>query len=590
MHRSYAPRHTARAAPSIATSGRETGSEVEAALGPGWASPVTTPLAPPSAPSLRQLAGWCRAWLRDHPVTALATVLVGGAFSYAWNVWLIAALYRGPHRVPVGSAATGSRNFIYGGLFWALCGMLIFGLASYWHAVGTRRFFTELQGLPLALGGLIHRDHAARVHLLWGAALAMLLAVALSPAVGLVVAIGLLTIAPGFIGSIVSAFLARAWSRLTARFSPTRRAKIAGATGVTVGTIGSAGALVAAFLIPSTAIKLIVVAVLAVLALTLSRIGPPSTGALLVALGPLLFLAWVSTASQAFADTGASPDCPCTAGLSCMADPATLINSLVGAVSGGLGALAGALAGAAAAAADASGGVGVSAPAATAAQSPSGGGVSDPPPGPTPAGPATGAPPTGPGTGAPPGDAPSATQSADDADKAARRADLERQHKLDEAAAQSLNQASTGWGYLYNAAWFVSKGADTAVNVLSNFTGPAGRAVNYAYGAVKDTAGGIAEGQSASQIGWHVVADTSLTFMYNQIPCNVPTYGVGPKAPVSSLISAAQQAEHPLAEQAAKAGLQYSAPRVGVAVGVAKGMGNELTGEAESHVIDQGYE
>ena len=581
VHRPHAPRHTARGAPIFTTGGRETGSEVEAALGPGWASAVTMPLAPPSAPSLRQLAGWCLGWLRGHPVTALATVLVGGAFSYAWNVWLIAALYRGPYRVPVGSAATGSRNFIYGALFWALCGMLIFGLASYWHGVGTRRFFTELQGLPLALGGLIRRDHAARVHLLWGAALAMLLAIALSPAVGLVVAIGLLTIAPGFIGSIVSAFLARAWSRLTARFSPTRRAKIAGATGVTVGTIGSAGALVAAFLIPSTAIKLIVVAVLAVLALTLSRMGPPSTGALLGALGPLLFLAWVSTASQAFADAGGSPDCPCTAGLSCMADPATLINSLVGAVSGAFGALAGVLGGAAAAAADASGGVGASAPAATAAQSPSGGGVSDPPQEPAPAGPAT---------GAPPGDAQSATQSADDADKAARRVELERQHKLDEAAAQSLNQASTGWGYLYNAAWFVSKGADTAVNVLSNFTGPAGRAVNYAYGAVKDTAGGIAEGQSASQIGWHVVADTSLTFMYNQIPCNVPTYGVGPKAPVSSLISAAQQAEHPLAEQAAKAGLQYSAPQVGVAVGVAKGMGNELTGEAESHVIDQGYE
>jgi hypothetical protein len=111
--------------------------------------------------------------------------------------------------VPVGAPATGSRNFIYGGLFWALCGMLIFGLASYWHAVGTRRFFTELQGLPHALGGLIRRDDSARVHLLWGAALAMLLAAVLSQSGGLVLAIGLLTVAPGVLGSILLAFLVR---------------------------------------------------------------------------------------------------------------------------------------------------------------------------------------------------------------------------------------------------------------------------------------------------------------------------------------------------------------------------------------------
>src|SRR5438270_35295 len=83
---------------------------------------------------------------------------------------------------------------------------------------------------------------------------------------------------------------------------PARRAKVAGITGAAVGMIGSAGALVAAFLIPSTGIKLIVVVVLAALALALARVGPPSTGALLAALGTLLVLSWVANAAHAFAD------------------------------------------------------------------------------------------------------------------------------------------------------------------------------------------------------------------------------------------------------------------------------------------------
>jgi hypothetical protein len=696
VHRSRPPRHT-RAAPIFAARGRETEGGTERLLGTAWGSAMTAPRTAAAVPSLRQVAGWSLAWLRGHPVNILTSVVVGGAFSYAWNVWLIAMLYRGSHRVPVGAPATGSRNFIYGGLFWALCGMLIFGLASYWHGVGTRRFFSELQGLPQALGGLIRRDHTARVHLLWGAALAMLLAVVLSPSLGLVLAIGLLTVAPGLIGSIVAAFLAQVWSRLMAPFSPTGRTKVGGLTGTTVGMIGSAAALVAAFLIHDTIIKLVAVAVLAALALALSRVEPPSTGALLAALGALFVLAWVANAANASADTGGSPDCPCTAGLSCMADPAALSNSLVGALAGGLGGLAGAVGGALASAAGAFGGASAASGgdvdsrvvsgdealqalwAATHPGQPydpnaplypaaggfppgiSGGGYSThpdgsidpnkpvalvvdwphpttpptdqwlnppqggfdgkdlannlqtkfglpaqtvtgpdgqtyvkvpenlppnwassawgtkqvggqtvidpnspvfisqwptspppplpplppppsaPPPAPQPSpqptqqpSPPPSAPPPAPQpspqptqqpspppSAPPPAPQPSpqpTQQPAEDPAKAARLAQLRQQVQQSQAEADSANRRGNVMGFGEGFFTVISHAADVGVNILSNLAGPQGKGISYGYSAIKDIAGGVAEGQTAGQIMTHVATDTALNAGFNKIP------------------------------------------------------------------------
>jgi hypothetical protein len=505
---------------------------------------VSAPRTADAVPTLRQVARSFPAWLRSHAVAALTSVVAGAAFSYAWNVWLIAMMYRGAHRVPVGAPATGSRNLVYGGLFWALCGMLIFGVANYWHAVGTRRFFAELQGLPHKLANLIRRDHAAGVHLLWGAAVAMLLAVVLSPSVGLVVAIGLVIVAAGSIGSILSAFLARAWSRLTTRFSPTKRGTIAGITGVAVGLIGAAGALVAAFLITNTGIKLIVVAALAALALALGRkIGPPSTGVTLAAIGTLLVLSWLTNPAHALADAVGSPDCPCTAGLSCMADPTTLSGSIVGGIAGGLGALAGAaLAGLANAASALGGGSGPSGPGAPLSSVPMSGPDTSQPTDrqghaePTLVG--TPAPAQDPAAGADPLAGPAAWLPMTPA--APQRREwiplggpaqgarvLQLLNQLEQSKATSRAQAADARGY-DNIADFLhgfSMVMDLAANTFTCFVGPYGLLANAAYSTVKDAAYGWTSGrQSALQIVGHASTDVWLDIAFAFPTASFPSW------------------------------------------------------------------
>src|SRR5581483_3323611 len=117
------------------------------------------------------------------------SAVVGGAIGYVINVWMMAVRYDGWQKVPSGSPATGSGNLLQGGLFWLLASSLVFAIASYWQAVGTRRFFSDLRTLPGMLVGLVRRDgRSSRSHLLWGAAVSLLAATVLSPAIGAVMA------------------------------------------------------------------------------------------------------------------------------------------------------------------------------------------------------------------------------------------------------------------------------------------------------------------------------------------------------------------------------------------------------------------
>ncbi|MEV0298372.1 hypothetical protein [Nocardia sp. NPDC050710] len=286
-------------------------------------------------------------WLRTHPFAALISAVVGGAFGYVWNVWLIAVRYGGDSKVPGGAPATGDGNLLAGALFWSVAGVVIFGIGSYWYTVGTRRFFGDLRGLPGALAALISGDRAARVHLLWGAAVGMLAAVVLAPSLSAVLAIGLLVAAPGVLGSILANFVGRVWSKPVGTFAPTRRHTVTGVTGMAVGLLGAAAALLVAAVIPSVIVELILVLVLAGAALVVSRIGKPPAATMLL-LTAIPVLAWLINPVVAFAEDGGWQECRDLGEpwFSCPGTPAVLAHAGVGGVASAVGALAGTFLGA----------------------------------------------------------------------------------------------------------------------------------------------------------------------------------------------------------------------------------------------------
>lgn len=249
------------------------------------------------------------AWMKKNIGSTLISAVSGGVMGYISNVWLMAVKYEGS-QVPAGAAAAGEGNLISGGLFWALASSLVFGIAGYWKSVGTKKFIEDLKGLPGVLASLFKRDgKAGQVHLLWGAATALLASVVISPAIGGILAIGILLAAPSVIGNIVSSLIFRIWSSLIRRIAPTRKHQTTGILSMTVGLIGAAAALAVTFLVTGMVVKLILAVVCAGVALLLSRQKPPA-GVMVVMLVLVgMVLAQILSGGVALADDGGWIEC-----------------------------------------------------------------------------------------------------------------------------------------------------------------------------------------------------------------------------------------------------------------------------------------
>ncbi|WP_042876361.1 hypothetical protein [Cupriavidus necator] len=229
-------------------------------------------------------------WLRRNSKTAFLSAVVGAAFGYAANALLLLFVY-GSHQVDPGVLAFGQGNAWWGSLSFALGGMVIGGLAGYWRSVGTQRFCQELGEFPAALGLIFKRDgEAARVHLLWGAAVSLVAANLVSPWVGLFLAAGLMSSLPSMLGRLVSALLLHLWSELVQHVAPSRERRPVGVSGMTVGVLGGALALCVGFVLPGVLPKLAFAGACVIAALILSRRIPPSAAALLA----FVELAWLA--------------------------------------------------------------------------------------------------------------------------------------------------------------------------------------------------------------------------------------------------------------------------------------------------------
>lgn len=260
--------------------------------------------------TFRELFAGLPRWLKDHlPRTVVATVSAG-VIGYVSNVWIMAVRYQGTGDVPPGAPATASGNVLGGALFWALASSVVFGVVGYRQAAGKERFWSEARGLPRTLAGLVRRDGAhARVHLLWGAAAALLAGLVVPPALGAVTAMAVLATAPSVLGSIIASSMSRLWQTAVRPFGP-GAPRPAGMESMIVGLVGSGLALTAGMVLADRAVRLVVALALAGLAMAASkRVAPPGAVVAIVVLAAAAAAIDVVFAATAVADDGGFAEC-----------------------------------------------------------------------------------------------------------------------------------------------------------------------------------------------------------------------------------------------------------------------------------------
>ncbi|MFJ9847744.1 hypothetical protein ACIRYZ_46505, partial [Kitasatospora sp. NPDC101155] len=306
---------------------------------------MTTATARQTVPTIGDVVRRLPGWLREHVWSAVTGAVVGGVIGYTVNVFLIAVRYGGWRKVPPGAPATTHGNFFQGALFWGLLTTVLFGVFGYWHAVGTTRFLADLRALPQTLAGLVRGDRSSSVHLLWGAAIALLAAQIIPPAAGAVLAVGVLTGAPTVLGSIVSTSLRRIWSAVVKQIAPTRHHRITDITGMTVGLLGSAASLTVASFITDSPVKYGLAGALALAAVLISATGarPPATACVVLLVGAVLLLHGLTDTIPAHADDGGSLECKLRgeAWLSCTGSSTVLRYATAGATAAAAGGILG---------------------------------------------------------------------------------------------------------------------------------------------------------------------------------------------------------------------------------------------------------
>jgi hypothetical protein len=287
-------------------------------------------------------------WLQKNVRAAIISAAIGYVIGYIGNVWFMAIFYDGAQKVPPGGPASGEGNVAMGSLFWGLITTVLFGVFGYYRAVGGARFREDLRQLPGALVSLFTRDGGAgRVHLLWGAAASLLATQLISPAVGAVLAVGLLASLPGVLGRVLASFLMRVWAQLLQKVAPTRGHRAAGIVAVSVGILGASAAMLIGFFLPGDVggapTRLLIAIACGLLAVLISRGGAPGTAVplLLLAFGGGTLFAGVVHPLLAHANDGGVAEC----GVSwtqwltqCPGKANVLLHAIAGAIAASIGA------------------------------------------------------------------------------------------------------------------------------------------------------------------------------------------------------------------------------------------------------------
>lgn len=170
-------------------------------------------------------------WFTRNGVAAIQSSILGAAFGYGLNFGMSYLVFAGGF-----DGASGGLALFKSSLFCGIVSTIVFGLLGYRRAVGKERFWQTIRHAPKHIAMLVQRDGAAaRVHLLWGAALSFVATQFISPWLGTAVALGFLFAVPSVVGRVLAAMLSRLWSSLVQSVAPTKGRRLEGSLGMLVG-------------------------------------------------------------------------------------------------------------------------------------------------------------------------------------------------------------------------------------------------------------------------------------------------------------------------------------------------------------------
>ena len=332
-----APGPEAAGTPTPAPAGEPTPTPTPAATAPA-AKP--SPMESSAVARVKGIwAGFVR-WLRQDAKRAIRYAIIGMLVSWLGNVIVIAAVYNGVAKVPPGAGVTAPSTAVTGILFWTLAMALVFGAFSYARTVGSKRFWADVRGFPNALVSLFRSDGAAaRVHLLWGFAGAMLVAAALSGGVAFVIGITWLALLAAVLRPVLTGLLMFLWRKVVGAFSK-QHGTPPPPNAFAVSAIGIALALVGAYVLPTAPVKVTVAIAAGALAFILSRSGTPAAGAAAAALIVGVVTAWLTILVQpALGHDGGFSECggSWAAWFGCSGTGEVVQNGLLGGFSGAAG-------------------------------------------------------------------------------------------------------------------------------------------------------------------------------------------------------------------------------------------------------------
>jgi hypothetical protein len=151
----------------------------------------------------------------------LVFVVLGFVVAWVANVVIVAIIYEGGGKIPAGGPAVGQVNQVAGSLFWFLGMAVLFGIVVYARQVGGRQFTADLRSVPGALGRLMRSDgDGAVVHGLWGVAVAMIVAAAVTPSYCLLLAVVTLVLLVKPLRILIAGWLMLAWRKGVGAVAP----------------------------------------------------------------------------------------------------------------------------------------------------------------------------------------------------------------------------------------------------------------------------------------------------------------------------------------------------------------------------------
>jgi hypothetical protein len=260
-----------------------------------------------------------RHWIRTHWRITLALSALAFVAAWAWNTYAMAVGLEGS-AAPEGSRTPATADgHAHNALFWLILFTLISGVATYAWTRGWTAFRTDVASFPRRFTEALTTNRAgASAMLLWGTAVALVIATLISSAVSIMLGLALLALASSPFGVILSFALVRMWRGLCGIVAKKTGPRLDTMINPFMVMLGEGTGLLLDGVIGNWVFKLLFGVGCAVVSVALARGSPgPRTAAILISAG-LVVTAQMVHVRGAWADDGGWSECvtpdgrPCT--------------------------------------------------------------------------------------------------------------------------------------------------------------------------------------------------------------------------------------------------------------------------------------